>query len=543
MNTASIAATIMEGRTALGIELGSTRIKACLVDSDGTPLASGSHTWENELVDGVWTYSLDAVWVGVQAAVRALLKSAHDQYGARPDRFGAIGISAMMHGYLAFDAFDNLLTPFRTWRNTGTGRAAAGLTALLGVNIPLRWSVAHAYQAILDEEPHVAAVAHLTTLAGYVHWRLTGQKVLGIGDAAGMFPVDAAATSYDVDRLRLFDSAVATQHEYPSLSELLPRVLTAGQPAGRLTDEGALLLDPAGRLRPGIPFCPPEGDAGTGMVATNAVAARTGNVSVGTSVFAMVVLEQGLSAVHDEIDQVATPAGAPVAMVHCNNGAGELAAWAGVFREFAHATGNDVAADDVYEVLLRSALLGASDAAGILVYNHLAGEPVVGTDAGCPLVVRSPESELTLANFARSQVYGIFGTLSLGMAVLRRDGVELDAIRAHGGLFRTEGAGQRLLAAALGVPVSVGAGAGEGGAWGAALLAAYLGHAHRVDLAGYLAEQVFAGAPVTVVAPDPEDLAGFATFLQRYEAGLDVERAAVRMDRARVSRAAGELVR
>lgn len=543
MNTAITAATITEGCTALGIELGSTRIKACLVDADGRPLAVGSHTWENERVGGVWTYALDAIWSGVQSAVNSLLAAVQDTYGVRLDRFGAIGVSAMMHGYLAFDAAGELLVPFRTWRNTTTGPAAAELTELLGVNVPLRWSVAHAYQAVLDDESHVPEIAHLTTLAGYVHWQLTGQRVLGVGDAAGMFPVDATTGTYDVEALRRFDAAVAAHQAYPPLSQLLPQVMVAGESAGRLTAAGALLLDPAGRLQAGIPFCPPEGDAGTGMVATNAIAPRTGNVSVGTSVFAMVVLERGLSSIHHEIDVVATPAGDPVAMVHCNNGASELGAWAGVFGEFAAALGHGAAPDAVFAALLGAATEGEPDGGGILSYNHLAGEPVVGTDAGRPLVLRTPDSALTLANFARSQVYGVFGTLSLGMRVLRSEGVTLDAVYAHGGLFRTEQVAQRLLAAALGVPVAVGAVAGEGGAWGAAVLAAYLHHAHHGDLASFLANRVFTGEQPVAVAPDVEDSLGYATFLDRYEAGLAVERAAIGVNGARAVRAEKEGVR
>ncbi len=522
----AVRADVAAGRTSLGIELGSTRIKACLVGPDGAPLAAGGHAWENDYVDGLWTYSLDAVWSGLQACVAELLADVEQRYGARLETVGALGVSAMMHGYLAFDADGELLVPFRTWRNTTTERAATELTEAFGHNVPLRWSVAHLHQAVLDEEPHVPQVASITTLAGYVHRRLTGRHVLGVGDASGVFPIDAATRGYDARMLARFDELVADRAPGLHLADLLPEVLLAGQEAGRLTDEGAALLDPTGTLRPGAPLCPPEGDAGTGMVATASVAPRTGNVSVGTSIFAMVVLEDALARVHPEIDLVTTPAGDPVAMVHCNNGASELGAWAGVFGELVGALGHDDDADTVFGALLRAALDGDADGGGLLAYNYLAGEPVTGLAEGRPLVVRTPGSRLTLANFARTQVYGAFGTLSLGMQVLADEGVRVDTLFAHGGLFRTAGVAQRLLAAALDVPVAVGRTAGEGGAWGIALLAAYLTAAPDQDLAGWLAEHVLAGADVDEVAPDPDDVAGYTAFLERYRAGLAVERAA-----------------
>jgi len=432
----------------------------------------------------------------------------------------------MMHGYLAFDADGALLVPFRTWRNTSTGKAAAELSERFGFNIPQRWSVAHFYQAILDDEAHVPQVAFLTTLAGYVHWRLTGRKVLGVGDASGMFPIDPATRDYDTRMLAAFDGAVAAARPGTVLKDLLPLVLPAGTEAGALTGEGAALLDPTGTLQAGIPLCPPEGDAGTGMVATNSVLPRTGNVSAGTSVFAMVVLEKPLAGLHHEIDVVTTPAGPLVAMVHCNNGFSEVEAWAGLFGEFAAALGQPAAADEVFGALFRAALDGQPDAGGLLAYNYLAGEPITGLDQGCPLVVRTPGSALTLANFMRAQLLGSFGTLSLGMRVLAGEGVRLDAMFAHGGVFRTAGVAQRLLAAALGAPVAVGRTAGEGGAWGMAVLAAYLSAAGQADLGTYLGTRVFANAAVDVAEPDPDDVAGFTAFLERYSAGLAVERAA-----------------
>ena len=518
--------TIARGRTVLGIELGSTRIKACLVDADDPTrvLAVGSHEWENQLDGRVWTYPLDDVWSGLQAAFRQLVADAEARQGERPLTFAAIGVSAMMHGYLAFDASGDLLVPFRTWRNTTTGPAAAELTELFGVNIPLRWSIAHVRQAVLDGEPHVERIDFLTTLAGYVHWRLTGERVLGIGDASGMFPIDSAEKDYDAELVARFDRLGGLPR---SIRGLLPAVRVAGQSAGSLSAEGAALLDPTGTLQPGIPLCPPEGDAGTGMVATDAVAPRTGNVSAGTSIFAMVVLERPLASLHHELDLVTTPAGDPVAMVHCNNGASELAAWAGLFERFSAAAGAPRDADAVFETLLREALTGEPDAGGLLVYNHLAGEPIVGSTEGRPLFVRTPDSALTLANVVRAQLYGAFATLALGMRILDHEQVALDRMHAHGGMFRTAGVAQRFLAAALDAPVSVGSTASEGGAWGIAVLAAYGAQASGADLARYLDERVFASAQVATVDPDPADVAGFAAYLDRYRAGLAVEAAAV----------------
>ncbi len=519
---------ILEGRTSLGIELGSTRIKACLVGADPTDvLAVGSHDWENQFVDRVWTYSLEDVWSGLQAAYADLVADVRRRYDVQPETFGAIGVSAMMHGYLAFDADDELLVPFRTWRNTSTGPAAAELSEQFGLNIPLRWSIAHVHQAILDEEPHVPQIAFLTTLAGYVHWRLTGRKAIGVGDASGMFPIDSATGDYDAGLIEVFDRLVADRAPGLRVADLLPEVLPAGRQAGQLTAEGAALLDPSGALRPGAALCPPEGDAGTGMVATCSVAPRTGNVSAGTSIFAMVVLERPLGHAHHELDLVTTPAGDPVAMVHCNNGASELAAWVGVFAQFAAVTGLSVDTDAVFEVLFREALAGEADAGGLLAYNHLAGEPIAGLAEGRPLFVRTPESRLTLANFMRAQLYGVYGTLALGMRVLADEGVELDRMFAHGGIFRTAGVAQRLLAGALDAPVAVGETASEGGAWGIAVLASYLSAADELDLGTYLSERVFADAAFDTVDPVAEDVAGFAAFLDRYRAGLAAEAAAV----------------
>ncbi|GIG25672.1 xylulokinase [Cellulomonas denverensis] len=503
--------------TWLGIELGSTRIKACLIGADHTPLATGSHAWENQFVDRLWTYALDDVWAGLRAAIADLFADAARK-GVPVTGISGLGISAMMHGYLAFDADDRLLVPFRTWRNTNTGPAAAELTELFGTNIPLRWSVAHLHQAILDAEPHVPQLDFVTTLAGYVHWQLTGRKVLGVGDASGMFPIDPATHDYD--------ATMAAAYTQADITTLFPRVLVAGQDAGTLTAEGAALLDPSGTLSAGIPLAPPEGDAGTGMVATNSVAPRTGNVSAGTSIFAMVVLEQPLSEVHHELDLVTTPAGDLVAMVHCNNGASELGAWAEVFGQFAASAGHPMDPDDVYGVLFRAALDGEPDGGGLIAYNHLSGEPIAGLTEGRPMVVRTPDSTLNLANFARTQIAGVFGTLSLGMQVLAGEGVAIDSMFAHGGLFRTAGVAQRLLAAAIGAPVAVGETAAEGGAWGIAVLAAYQGQGEGASLQDYLTDRVFGAARLDVTDPDPVDVAGYATYLDRYRAGLAAERAA-----------------
>ncbi|MBO3664631.1 FGGY-family carbohydrate kinase [Microbacterium stercoris] len=526
------AATIDQGRTSLGIELGSTRIKAVLTDAAGAALASGSHEWENQLEGGFWTYSLDAVHEGLQAAYAALAADAEQRLGARPTALGAIGVSAMMHGYLAFDEAGELLVPFRTWRNVNTERAAAELSEALGVNIPLRWSVAHVHQAALDGEDHVARLHHLNTLAGYVHELLTGERVLGVGDASGMFPIDPATGTYDAALVATADERLAAAGAaHLSLGALLPAVLPAGGDAGCLTAQGAALLDPTGTLQPGAVAAPPEGDAGTGMVATNAVTPRTGNVSAGTSIFAMIVLEKALSRAYDEIDIVTTPAGDPVAMVHCNNGASELGAWAAVFGEFAAALGASASGDDVFAALLSGALEAGVDD-GLFAYNHLSGEPIAELSEGRPLFVRTPGSRLSLAGFARAQLRAVFATLSLGMRTLVEEGVAVDAMFAHGGMFRTAGVAQRLLAAAVEAPVVVGETAGEGGAWGMAVLGAYRlavidGSAAGRDLSAWLADEIFAGSATDTATPTPDEIADHRAYLDRWAAGLAAERAAI----------------
>ncbi len=518
---------IEAGRTALGIELGSTRIKAVLTGPDNQPVATGAFDWENQFVDRIWTYSLDAVWAGLAGCFASLAADVRERYGVELTGVGAIGVSAMMHGYLAFDADGELLVPFRTWRNTITGAAAAELSELFGHNIPQRWSIAHLYQAVLSGEEHVGRVAHLNTLAGYVHWQLTGERVLGVGDASGMFPIDVATGNYNATMLAQFDELVAPRGFGWRLGDVLPKVLAAGTPAGTLTEAGARRLDPEGRLRPGVLACPPEGDAGTGMVATNSVARRTGNVSAGTSIFAMVVLEGELKRRHAELDLVTTPAGDLVAMVHCNNGASELNAWAGLFAEFAAALGSGADTGRVFETLFRAALEGDPDCGGLLAYNYLSGEHITGLHEGRPLFVRTPDSRLNLANFMRSQLFASLGTLRIGMDVLlKSEGVQLDSMFAHGGMFRTKGVAQRFLAAAIEAPVSVGDIAGEGGPWGIALLAAFARDGGGA-LDEYLDREVFAGAALDTVQPDPADVAGFAGFMERFKAGLPIEHAAV----------------
>ncbi|WP_375423301.1 xylulokinase [uncultured Friedmanniella sp.] len=519
---------IVGARTALGIELGSTRIKAVLIGPDHTPLAVGSHDWENQFVDRLWTYSLKAVWSGIQQCYAALAADVQGRYGVALSSVGALGVSAMMHGYLAFDGDGELLTPFRTWRNTNTGAAIERLSVELGANIPHRWSAAHLYQAVLDREEHVPRIAQLSTLAGYVHSQLTDQHAIGVGDASGMFPIDVTTGGYDEAKLARFDQLAAEAGADLHLGDLLPVVKLAGDPAGELTEAGARLLDPTGTLAAGAPLCPPEGDAGTGMVATNSVAPRTGNVSAGTSIFAMVVLEHELSRAHRELDLVTTPGGDLVAMVHCNNGASEINAWVGLFAEFARALGVEADSGRVFETLFRAALNGAPDGGGIVSFNYLSGEPITELEEGRPLLLRSPDSRFDLGTFMRAHLFASLATLRIGMDVLlQEEGVGLDHMFAHGGLFKTKGVAQGFLAAAIDTPVSVGDVAAEGGAWGIAVLAAYLVRKDEGQgLADYLEHQVFAGASLETVEPDPVDVAGFATYMERFVAALPVERAA-----------------
>ena len=520
---------IRTGRTSLGIELGSTRIKAVLIGEDHRPIASGSHDWENRYVDHIWTYTLEDIWTGIQDCYARMAKEVQEHYGLDLTVVGSMGFSAMMHGYMAFDKQGNLLVPFRTWRNTITGQAAEKLTEVFHYNIPQRWSIAHLYQAILNQEEHVKKIDYLITLEGYVHWKLTGRRVLGIGDVAGMFPVDPEAKDFDRKRMEQFDALIEGENLPWKLRDILPKALTAGEDAGVLTEEGARLLDPSGKLKAGIPMCPPEGDAGTGMVATNSVAVRTGNVSAGTSVFAMVVLEKALEQVYPEIDLVTTPAGDMVAMVHCNNCTSDLNAWVNLFKEFAETMGMKVDMDQLFGALYRKALEGEPDCGGLLAYNYFSGEHITHFEEGRPLFVRRPDSHFTLANFMRTHLYTSLGALKTGMDILlKKEHVKIDSLLGHGGLFKTEGVGQRILAGAMGAPVSVMETAGEGGAWGIALLAAYmLRKEEKETLADYLSHKVFAGSCGTSMEPVEADSKGFEAFMERYREGLAIERAAV----------------
>jgi len=520
---------IIENNTVLGIELGSTRIKAVLIDTHYAPIASGAYDWENRLENGVWTYHLDEVWKGLQGSFLNLKDDVQKRYGVKLAAVGAIGISAMMHGYLPFNKNGDLLVPFRTWRNTMTEKAAAALTAEFQFNIPQRWSIAHLYQAILNKEDHVKDIAFITTLAGYIHWKLAGQKVIGIDDASGMFPIDSAISNYHQKMLQKFSEIVKPFEFGWDISDLLPKVLNAGENAGSLTAEGAKLLDPSGSLQAGIPFCPPEGDAGTGMVATNSVAERTGNVSAGTSIFAMIVLEKALSKLYPEIDMVTTPAGKPVAMVHCNNCTTDLDAWVKLFGELADLAGTKIEKTALYYTLYSKALEGEADCGGLLSYNYHSGEHITGFEQGRLLFVRCQESNFTLANFMRNLLFSAMAALKLGMDILtEKEHIRLDNLLGHGGFFKTKGVGQKLMAGALNTPVSVMESAGEGGAWGIALLAAFMLQGQKGEsLEKFLAEKVFANVNGDRVEPDPLDVRGFKKFMERYSTGLKIERAAV----------------
>ncbi len=497
----------------LGIEFGSTRIKAVAIDEVYKPVSSGDFTWKSSYENGIWTYDLADVWTGLKTALSGV---------ENRESIAAMGISGMMHGYLAFDKDWNLLTAFRTWQNTVTAQAAAELTELFGFNIPQRWSIAHLYQAVLNKEPHVPQIAHITTLAGYVHYMLTGVNAIGIGEASGMFPIDSETNQYDEGMLQKFETL--TENQPWNIRELLPKVLVAGENAGYLTEAGATLLD--NFLPVGIPFAPAEGDAGTGMTATNAVAPRTGNVSAGTSIFSMVVLEKPLSAVYEEIDLVTTPTGKPVAMVHCNNCTNDMNAWASVLKETARLFGADPSTGELYTKLYEKSLEGDPDCGGITVYNYMAGEGVTHLDAGRPMVIRKPDSKFTLANFLRAQLYSTMATLAVGMDILAKENVAIDCLMGHGGLFKTPVVGQKYLAAACNAPVTCMTTAGEGGPYGMALLAAYAANKEG-SLEEFLNKHIFADCASTTLAPVSEDVEGFKAYLTRFVAGLPVEKAAV----------------
>ncbi|MGI6223546.1 MAG: xylulokinase [Prevotella sp.] len=519
---------IENGQAVLGIEFGSTRIKAELIDTNFRPIAGGSHNWENQLVDRLWTYSIESIWEGLQDCYAQLRKDVKEKYGVEIHRLGAIGVSAMMHGYMPFGADGKILVPFRTWRNTNTGKAAAQLSKLFNFNIPLRWSIAHLYQAILNGEEHVGKISYLTTLAGYIHWQLTGQKVLGIGDASGMIPIDSMTKDYDQSMVDKFDDLIASRNFNWKLRDILPKVAVAGKEAGSLTAEGAKLLDPSGNLEPGCPLCPPEGDAGTGMAATNSVKPRTGNVSAGTSSFSMIVLEHPLSKPYEVIDIVTTPDGSPVAMVHCNNCTSDINAWVNIFKEFQQLLGVEVNMNQLFSRLFNVAVEGDSDCGGLISYNYFSGEPVTGLVEGRPLFVRSANDKFTLANFMRAQLYSAVGVLKIGNDVLlKEEKIRVDKITGHGGFFTTPQVGQRILAAALNSPISVMETAGEGGPWGMALLAAYRLTDAQKPLPQWLDEKVFAGNTGFEITPSAKEVAGFDTYIENYKRGLAIEQAAV----------------
>ena len=520
---------ILEQKTALGIEFGSTRIKAVLIGADNAPIASGDHEWENRYDNGVWTYTLEDIWTGLQDAYTKMAADVKEKYDITLTRVGAIGFSAMMHGYMAFDKAGNLLVPFRTWRNNITEEASEKLTDLFGFHIPQRWTIAHLYQAILNGEPHVADIDYVTTLAGYIQWKMTGERVVGVGEASGIFPIDSETNTYFADMIVKFDEAVADKAYSWKALDVLPHVLPAGDNAGVLTKEGAALLDMSGNLEAGIPLCPPEGDAGTGMAATNSVRVRTGNVSAGTSVFAMIVLEKNLSKVYPEIDMVTTPSGHPVAMVHCQNCTSDLNAWVNLFREFAQTFGMEISTNDLFGKLYNKALEGDADCGGLLAYNYFSGEHVTGFNEGRPVFARTPDAKFNLANFMRVNLFTSLGALKVGLDILmKEEHVQVDQILGHGGLFKTKGVGQKILAGAIDAPVSVMETAGEGGAWGIALLASYMINKEENEtLEDYLDAKVFAGNAGTKMDPDPADVAGFEVFTECYKKGLPIERAAV----------------
>lgn len=525
----SIKNKILAGKAVLGIELGSTRVKAVLIGEDDMPIAVGNHEWENSYVDNMWTYSIEDIWKGVQDSYQQMAQDVKRQYGVPIHTLGAIGFSGMMHGYMAFDQNEELLVPFRTWRNNITGEATKVLTELFNFNIPQRWSIAHLYQAILNREEHVSEIRFQTTLAGYVHWKLTGEKVLGVGEASGVFPIDVNTKDYNQTMIAQFNELVGSNNLPWKLEDILPRVRVAGEDAGVLTEAGAKLLDVSGELQAGIPLCPPEGDAGTGMVATNSVAQRTGNVSAGTSVFAMVVLEKELSKVHPELDLVTTPSGSLVAMAHSNNCTSDLNAWVGLFGEFAEAMGMKVDVNELFGTLYNKALEGDADAGGLLAYGYLSGEHMTHFEEGRPLFTRSSNSNFNLANFMRVHLFTALGAMKIGMDILlEEEKVQLDEILGHGGFFKTKGVGQQIMAGAIGVPVSVMETAGEGGAWGIALLASYMvNKAENETLEAFLSKHVFANQAGESLAPDPQDVEGFKQFMERYKQGLAIERAAV----------------
>lgn len=523
-----IAKAIKSGKTFLGIEFGSTRIKAVLIDDDHKPIASGTHDWENQLENGHWTYSENDIFTGLESCYKSLCSDVKMKFGVVLESVSAMGFSAMMHGYLALDKNGNLLVPFRTWRNTNTGDSARELTEFFGFNIPHRWSIAHLYQAILNDEIHVQKIDYITTLAGFIHWKLTGEKVLGIGDASGMFPINSDKNDYDDEMLDKFDELIADRNYSWKIRDILPKVLVSGENAGTLSEKGANLLDESGNLKSGIPLCPPEGDAGTGMVATNAIAERTGNVSAGTSIFAMIVLQKALSKLYFEIDMVTTPHGKPVAMVHCNNCTSDINAWARLFADFSKAVGTPVDMNGIYSSMFEQAMNGDEDCGKILSYNYFSGEPITNLNEGRPLLVRMADSDFSFANMMKSIMFSALATLKIGMNILENENVKIDRILGHGGFFKSGIPSQKLMASALKTKVSLMESASEGGPWGMAILSAFMvKKSSGTSLEDYLENQVFADFKATSVEPDEADAKSFEKFLEKYVLGLEIERKAV----------------
>lgn len=519
---------IVSGKTALGVELGSTRIKAILINSEMKPIAYGDYKWENQLVDGIWTYSLESIWEGIQASYQGMASEVLKEYGITIKKIGSIGFSAMMHGYLVFDKCDNLLVPFRTWRNLITSEASIELTNEFECHIPKRWSIAHLYQAILNEENHVKNIDFMTTLSGYVHWQLTGNKVIGIGDASGMFPIDSKNKIYDKEKVEQFELLAAEKNIKMELLSILPECLIAGETGGFLTEAGAKLLDVSGNLEPGIILCPPEGDAGTGMIATNSILPKTGNISAGTSAFAMVILENELTEIYKEIDLVTTPIGDYAAMIHTSNCTSDINDWISLFKEFTEILDVDICLAELYELLFNKALEGETDCGGLLSYGYFSGEHIAKITEGRPLFVRMPKGNFNLANFMRMHISSAFATMKIGLDIIKKEGISIEKLVAHGGIFKTEGVAQRILAAATETPITVLETAGEGGAWGMALLAGYLQDPKGLSLDQYLEQKVFIEDDKNIVETATElEIKGYKRFMKHYQKGLPIARSAI----------------
>lgn len=526
MDIIQVSKAIQQGSVSLGIELGSTRIKAVLITDDFNTIASGGYTWENKLEGGVWTYSLDEVWKGIQQSYLQVAAEVQSKYHVALSKINTIGVSAMMHGYLVFSDKNELLTPFRTWRNNITEEASSKLTSLFDFNIPQRWSIAHLYQAILNQEEHVDDIHFMTTLAGYIHWRLSGEKVLGVGDASGVFPIDKNAATYSDAFLKQFDNLNSVRDYKWNIQNILPKVLQAGEEAGRLTKEGAELIDVNGKLQPGSSLAPPEGDAGTGMISTNSIRKQTGNISIGTSAFSMIVLDKPLTKVYKDIDIVSTPHNEYVAMVHTNNCSSDINAWVNIFKEFAERLGMDVGFEKLYEALFLTTTKADADAGGLLNYSYLSGENITNMPEGRPLFVRDSSSNFSLANFIQSHLYAAFAPLKIGMDILKEENINIDVLIAQGGMFKTPVIAQQVLSNALNMPITVMNTASEGGAWGMAILAKYVNYKHE-DLETFLDQKVFSAPESSALSPEPKGVEGYEKFIKKYKKGLPIESVAI----------------